>query len=59
MLRHKAMVQCARLAFGYAGIYDADEADRIRDITPEFTERPAIVMPEAIEEACADQPVEA
>lgn len=36
MLRHKAMIQCARLAFGYAGIYDPDEADRIieRDITP-------------------------
>jgi hypothetical protein len=45
MLRHKAMVQCARLAFGYAGIYDADEADRIRDVVPESTERPAIEMP--------------
>lgn len=35
MLRHKAMIQCARLAFGYAGIYDQDEAERIveRDIT--------------------------
>jgi phage recombination protein Bet len=31
MLRHKAMVQCARLAFGFAGIYDEDEAQRIRD----------------------------
>lgn len=29
MLRHKAMIQCARLAFGYAGIYDLDEAERI------------------------------
>ena len=26
MLRHKAMVQCARLTFGFIGIYDADEA---------------------------------
>ena len=39
MLRHKAMIQCARLAFGYGGIYDQDEADRIiespaKDITP-------------------------
>lgn len=32
MLRHKAMIQCARLAFGYAGIYDQDEADRIREV---------------------------
>lgn len=31
MLRHKAMIQCARLAFGFAGIYDQDEAERIRD----------------------------
>lgn len=29
MLRHKAMIQCARLAFGYGGIYDQDEAERI------------------------------
>lgn len=38
MLRHKAMIQCARLAFGFAGIYDQDEAERIvqaeRDVTP-------------------------
>ncbi|HCP79405.1 MAG: phage recombination protein Bet [Pusillimonas sp.] len=29
MLRHKAMIQCSRLAFGYSGIYDQDEAERI------------------------------
>jgi hypothetical protein len=29
MLRHKAMIQCARLAFGFAGIFDPDEAERI------------------------------
>lgn len=36
MLRHKSMIQCARLAFGFAGIYDQDEAERIveRDVTP-------------------------
>lgn len=37
MLRHKAMIQCARLAFGFVGIYDEDEAERIReaiDVTP-------------------------
>lgn len=32
MLRHKAMIQCARLAFGYGGIYDQDEAERISEI---------------------------
>lgn len=29
MLRHKAMIQCARLAFGFSGIYEQDEAERI------------------------------
>lgn len=32
MLRHKAMIQCARMAFGYTGIYDQDEAERIVDM---------------------------
>lgn len=32
MLRHKAMIQCARLAFGYVGIFDQDEAERIAEI---------------------------
>lgn len=29
LLRHKAMIQCARVAFGFVGIYDEDEAQRI------------------------------
>lgn len=29
MLRHKALIQCARYAFGLAGIVDPDEAERI------------------------------
>ncbi len=29
MLRHKALIQCARVAFGFSGIYDEDEAHRI------------------------------
>jgi len=29
MLRHKSMIQCARLAFGFSGIYEPDEAERI------------------------------
>lgn len=28
MLRHKAIIQCARVAYGFAGIYDPDEAER-------------------------------
>lgn len=38
MLRHKALIQAARYAFGFAGVMDEDEAAKIaamRDITPE------------------------
>ena len=31
MVRHKAMIQAARLAFGFADIFDEDEAERVRD----------------------------
>lgn len=37
MLGWKSMAQCARVAFGFAGIYDPDEAERIAnaiDVTP-------------------------
>lgn len=30
MLRHKTMIQAARLAFGFAGIFDEDEAERVK-----------------------------
>lgn len=31
MHRHKTLIQCARLAFGFAGIYEQDEAERIME----------------------------
>lgn len=31
MLRHKALIQCARIAFSLSGIYDPDEAERIAE----------------------------
>ena len=34
MLRHKTKIQAAREAFGFAGIYDRDEAERISEMTP-------------------------
>ena len=42
MLRHKALIQCARVAFGFAGIFDPDEGDRIIEgrIVREAPERP-------------------
>lgn len=43
MLRHKALQQCARLAFGFSGIYDEDEAARI--VEGEVIENTAPTMP--------------
>ena len=50
MLRHKAMIQCARLAFGFVGVYDQDEAERIveRDITPETDPLPMTSRTDAV-----------
>ena len=45
MLRHKAMIQCARLAFGFVGIYDQDEAERIAE--GEFAQQQAARTPQA------------
>lgn len=49
MLRHKAVIQAGRYAFGFAGIHDQDEAERImeRDITSqtEITRRPKQAEP--------------
>ncbi len=51
MLRHKAIIQCARAAFGYSGIKDPDEAERIIEC-----ERKPVAMPVAIPaDVVADQ----
>lgn len=49
-LRHKAVIQAGRVAFGFVGIYDPDEAERIRDaidVTPTttITTKPATKAP--------------
>lgn len=52
MLRHKAMIQCARLAFGFTGIYDQDEAERIVENQKEpinVTPKPNIIDAQATE----------
>lgn len=46
-LRHKSMIQCARLAFGYGGIYDQDEAERIVDATEKHMGPADVVQPAA------------
>jgi phage recombination protein Bet len=64
MLRHKALIQAARVAFGFAGIYDPDEGERIReaiDVTPAGakprTTAPRAVgtLPETIEQSPSEQ----
>ena len=48
MLRHKALIQCARYAFGFAGIYDEDEGEKIagmRDVTPAKPQPPKPPVP--------------
>jgi len=37
MLRHKTLIQGARIAFGFSGIYDEDEATRIIEAAPTET----------------------
>lgn len=49
MLRHKSLIQCARIAFGFVGIYDEDEAARIleKDITPRPERENAVAIAQA------------
>lgn len=50
MLGWKSMAQCARVAFGFAGIYDPDEAERIAnaiDVTPPRAGKPETRAPQA------------
>ena len=56
MLRHKATIQCARLAFGFAGIYDKDEAERIAEI--DVTDRVEVSMPRMVDDEPQQAPGE-
>ncbi len=52
MLRNKAIIQGARVAFGYSGIYDADEGRDVvkaREAEFEIVNGPDVVTPEAPE----------
>ncbi len=44
MLRHKALIQCARVAFGFSGIYDEDEAKRIDEAVNPIPVGEAVVI---------------
>ena len=49
MMRHKALIQCGRVAFGFGGIYDEDEAERIAEaqIETPVRGRPTVRLPRA------------
>lgn len=53
MLRHKALIQCARVAFSLAGIYDPDEADRIAE--GDIDQRPEVTRPQRVVEGVVVQ----
>jgi hypothetical protein len=62
MLRHKALIQAARIAFGFSGIYDEDEGKDvagIRNVTPSPAKKartaPAFALPEPAEKP-SDEP---
>lgn len=49
MLRHKAYIQGARIAFGFSGIYDEDEGARIVEATTINSGKPIVTEPKSIE----------
>jgi phage recombination protein Bet len=61
MLEHKARIQARRIAFGFGGIYDDDEAQRIIDAEvvetkPYGGKTAPKIMPRALEQAATTQP---
>lgn len=60
MLRHKAIIQSSRVAFGFVGIYEEDEADRIVSVIAagESSKKPKTQAPQAIAQEEASAPVE-
>ena len=61
MTRHKAIIQCGRIAFGYAGVYDPDDGERVYanaiDVTPR-TGKPETRAPQARQISSEPQPEE-
>lgn len=53
MLRHKATIQAARYAFGFAGIYEPDEAERMTEVQVVAEERaPAVMLEDKRKQLC-------
>jgi phage recombination protein Bet len=59
MLRHKAAIQCARYAFGFAGIIDPEEAERSPEvITGSVVAPPPVALTRPTEPATVDHVAE-
>lgn len=56
MLRHKALIQAARYAFGFAGIYDPDEGERIVEAIDAAPAIPTPPTPPSIQLAAGTGP---
>lgn len=60
MLRHKTKIQGAREAFGFGGIYDQDEGERIIEAhlveDPQLTGKPEVEQPKALSENTEPEP---
>lgn len=57
-LRHKGLIQCARVALGFSGLYDQDEAERIREMEQATAINPAIgnlPSPESMSQSESEQ----
>ena len=59
MLRHKALIQGARIAFGFAGIHDEDEAERMAVVTDVQTISRPVFKPLTKETVLAKQDAKA
>ena len=59
MLGHKSYIQCARKAFGFSGIYDEDEAQRIIEVQATESAPKQIEMPRAKPSAALETKAEA
>lgn len=47
MLRHRSIIQCGRVAFGFAGLHDVDEQQRIIDMGAADEVPSAVVQPQS------------
>jgi len=58
MLRHKALIQAIRVAFGITGIYDPDEAERILEaqVAEDKVGKPIVEIPQEIPGGAGAEP---